>query len=204
MFRTVVLVCMSLALLGSVSAHGALLNLTQQPPDITVALVQVDFTAGTGDFTAVGLPLALDLDGIAPPDYNILAGLFSLSVNLDPLGVPTGGDVIIGGTIPGVGAISGVLATATLTDFGFVDAPGGEIFEFLFAATGGDMVDVGLVVPGAPLGVILDAGDTGFDGTFTQDFSNGGLGVADAFIIPEPLTIVLLIGGFGLLARRKG
>ena len=64
---------------------------------------------------------------------------------------------MIGGTVAALGLTSGTLLTGSVRDIGFVDPPGGEIFEFHFHLTGGELAPY---FDRKKIGVILDAGDT--------------------------------------------
>lgn len=111
-------------------------------------------------------------------------------------------------TIPPIGLPSPpsvILLTGTISQFGF-SPQGGEIFEFLFDVTGGALSQY---YSGQAM-VILNAGNTGFDGTFVRDFANSGFdGVSNTFPnAPEPSTGTLMLSliGSGLAAgafRRR-
>jgi hypothetical protein len=179
------------------------LFLTQEPPDITSAFISVNYDAGTGNFTANGFPTGLDL----PPGYSVTPGAFSLNMAVNQAtGAPLSGSLSITGTVPGLGLASGTLLTGDITDFGF-ETGGGEIFEFLVDVTGGDLASAF----GRQAGIILDANDSGFGGSFEQSFANTEFqGVADTFgaPVPEPASVlvwlsVLVVGGGGLALLRK-
>jgi hypothetical protein len=132
---------------------------------------------------------------------------WSLSGQLTPTGQPVPGTGIldITGTIPGL-ASSGTLLTGQLLKFGF-ETGGGDIFEFVFDDLGGDLAPYYGGYDGET-GVILDAQNSGFDGSFANNFTAGpSLSVADnSVVVPEPSTSILLLSAlaFGLsaLARR--
>ena len=175
-------------------------------PDIASTSIDVVYNAGSDLFTADGAAVSLNLGG---GPLNITGGgLFDLDAMIDGSGVLTGGTLTITGTV-GTTFTGGTLLTGTLTDFGFIDPPGGDIFEFLFNVTGGD-----LAASFGPLGgVILDAAfpSSDFDGTFTANFDNlgsggagFGAGVSDTAPVPEPATLsLMLLGGGGLFAIRR-
>jgi|GEM_PF-763370 len=191
-----------LVLVVGTEANAALIGLTSQPPDITAFFISVNYDATTDALTANGFATNLDLDGVAPPDYSITAPrAFTISATVDSSGVASGGTLVINGTVPAVGAVSGTLLTGTLTQFGYSTTPGGEIFEFVFTVEDDDGDLASSFKPLA--GVILDAIDTGFGGSFTSDFSNSGFGNADTFPVPEPATLsLLLLGGTAIACRR--
>lgn len=193
-----ILVATFVALLIGGAAQAALLNLELLLPDVESGFIDVQYDADSDLFTASGFALTLDFDGEPPPDEDILDGLFSLSLFVDENGVPAGGTIEITGSVLDLGPD---LLTGNITEFGFMDSPGGEIFEFVFDVTGGD-----LAPQFGPLGgVILDAVDSGFGGTFDTSFANSGFsGVADTAPIPEPATgLSLLMGAAVWQARRR-
>jgi hypothetical protein len=205
--RTVAPACLavacSVALLSS-SAYAGLLNLTQSTPDITSEFIAVSYTLpdDNGLFEALGTASHLDFDGTDPPDHAITDGSFHISITIGPsTGVPIGGTLAITGTVDVF--TSGTLLTGTIDQFGFQDA-GGDLFDFTFDVTGGDLA----ALYGAKAGVILDAQGSGFTGSFARAFDNGlGLGVSDTFPlepVPEPCTLLLAFTALGVIlpARR--
>jgi len=195
------------ALLFVASGGGKLLAaplfLTQQPPDLTSAFINVNYNAGTGMFTANGFPTGLSL----PPGYAVTPGALSLNMAVNQAtGNLISGTLSITGTVPGAGLLSGTLLTGNISDFGFANG-GGEIFEFLVDVTGGDLAGAF----GSQAGMILDANDSGFNGSFQGNFGNTQYqGVSDTFAqpIPEPASVlvwlcVLVVGGWGLVLMRN-
>jgi hypothetical protein len=202
MLRTFWFVGCSLAALVLVgNSIASPLNLTQAPPDISAGFVSINYNAATGQFVASGFAAALDLDGVAPPEHLISGGTFSLNVFLNTLtGEPISGTLTIGGTIAGLGAGSPLL-TGNVVDFGFIDPPGGHVFEFLFTPTGGSLSSmfapqIGVIVTGS--------GPNGF--TLNSNYSATN-GAADAFRLPEPGSAVIwaapLVASAIWLCRRK-
>lgn len=199
--------CLAVALSSS-NAQAALLNLNKWEPDINSGFGTVDYNAGTNTFTASMSALNLDFDGIAPPDHNILGGFYSLTAIVDAVGNASG-SISITGTVPTAGMNSGTLLTGTIDAWGYVDG-GGEIFEFIFAVTGGDLLPyypTGLSGPRG--GTIIATTDTGFTGDLGLNFSSFSYtAVSDTFPIPEPASIAsMLIGGglfvVGCVWRRR-
>jgi len=120
------------------------------------------------------------------------------------------GTLVIRGTIPALGAVSGTLLTGSISQFGFEDFPfqpdsDGQIFELLFEDIGGDLAGH----YGNQAAVILTAGAWDelrpFRCVFTQDFANTELGVSDASgtPVPEPSSgmVMLSLLGCGLATR---
>lgn len=189
------------------TAVAAPLNLTLNPtPDITAGFIDLTYNSGTDALSASGFALALEDDGVPPQTDFTAPGAFQINAVVTDAGVATSGTLSIGGTVLGFGP---TLLTGNLIGFGFPNAPGGNVFEFLFEITGGDLATPAYYGPaGTTVGVILNAGANGFNGSFTSSFNNNGgipgsgAGVADAAPIPEP-TALLPLALTMLLARRR-
>lgn len=195
---------------GGAPAQAALLNLTKQPRDVFADFISVEYNASIGAFTASGWAGTFDLDGLSPPDYEIIDGALEIDLYLTSAGIPMRGTLVIRGTIPALGAVSGTLLTGSISQFGFEDFPfqpdsDGQIFELLFEEIGGDLAGH----YGNQAAVILTAGAWDelrpFRGVFTQDFANTELGVSDASgsPVPEPSSgmVMLSLLGCGLATR---
>jgi len=190
-------------ILGPSIAQAERLDIEKTSPDVFSCVILVTYDALADSLTATGTAATLDLDDLAPPDYNITDGVFSLSATIDASGNASSGTLSISGTIAEIG-VAGTLLTGNLLQFGFPETPGAETLDFVFEVTGGSLT------PGycpSPVGVWLH--DTGFGGTFASSFDNdisGGWGVgegtSDTFVVvPEPSSAVLLLGiTSGLLA----
>lgn len=170
---------------------------------------QVDYTAGSGLFEAIGYTTDYANGSAALVDI----GAYTLTATITA-GILTSGSLTIKGDI---GSGVETLLTATLTTgpsgtaFGFMDPPGGNIFEFLFNITASDAAASDATILndfgglGATGGVIIDAwfenGGTPFDGTWMNNFSNDGIsGVSDAFsrpsaTVPEPASVLVTLLG---------
>lgn len=167
-------------------------------PDITSGFLSTQYDASSDLLTVSGFALTLEADGVAPPDEDIISGIFDLSVTVDSTGAitPGVGTLNISGQVSSGGPS---LLTGEVAAFGFLDG-GGEIFEFLFDVTGGDLAGSF----GPLVGVIVDANDSGFAGAFESSFSNSGFGVSDTGMIPEPATVgLLIVGVFATSYRRR-
>ena len=200
--------CLLLSIMALPAMAGSL-NLTLLDfPDLTSGFTDVSYAADTDLFSATGWALSLDDDGAGAP-VNIDNGTFDITAVIDDQGVPVSGALTITGNVLAHGP---TLLTGSLTAFGYLDG-GGDIFEFLFDVTGGDLAIPSLYgSPGSvPLGVIMDATGSNFGGTFDVDFdNNGGMpgwgnGVSDTAPVPEPGSFVLLLVAvaFGRAGARR-
>jgi hypothetical protein len=184
------------ALVLAGSAHAALIDIELAPaPDVVSGFLFTEFDSDTGVLNSAGFALGYDDDGTGTDPIG--GGVFFLSAMIGLDGEATGGSLDIDGTIGGFGLS---LLEGDLVDFGFIDG-GGQILEFLFEVTGGDLAsDYGGV--GTVIGVILDANGT-YSGDWTQDFSAfGGVSDTAALAVPTPGSLVLLCGA-ALTARRR-
>jgi hypothetical protein len=187
------------------------LNLNPHAPDLLADWVFASYAPGPtiaeptalGVLSVLGWSAAFDLDGLAPPDY-FVGGMdtsYMIDLTVGPGGVPLGGSLSALGTVSEVGANSGTLLTGDIMDFGFIDPPGGDVFEFVFAVTGGDLAPY----YGPKAYVVMNLFNAGFDGTFATEFYNDGLGVADTYgVVPEPGHVGLLLLGLFTLTRLAG
>ncbi len=185
-------------------AKGSTLDLSRQDPDLSAQFLTVDYVASagtTGTLTATGWPTSFTITGTNTPDYcEIDNGQYSLTAQITKTGQPISGTLDITGTIPGMSTPSGTLLTGQLSQFGFEPPPGGDIFEFMFNVTGGDLASY----YNGQAGIILTATGSGFDGNFMTSFSTQvSQAVSDNFgVVPEPNTAILLVNvlAFGLPA----
>jgi len=196
-------------------SQASLLSLapSDTAPDFGAGLLNVTYAASNDTFQAIGQTTDYSNGSISP----ISLGSFSLTAIINSDGLLTGGTLTVQGD---VGEGTENLLTGTLetggggTAFGFMDPPGGSLFQFSFTVTGGNptiMQDFGGTNT-ANCAVILDAwfenGGVPFDGTWNNDFHNDGFsGLADALAaIPEPSSfLLLLMGGVGcaMLIRKR-
>lgn len=209
MVKNVGLVVAFVLFMSSVS-FGALLGLSAPTPpiaDVDSFLVGVTYTPGNPMSLMVsGLPASFTMSDSV--HHTIVDGIWNIMASVDTSGVASGGSLEILGTCPDVGANSGTLLVGTLDKFGYMDPPGGELFEFVFKVTGGDLAPY----YGAEADVQLHATGAGFDGTFDQGFSNIvdygdfqlATGTADTFApVPEPASAALVLLGIAALRIRR-
>ena len=114
---------------------------------------------------AVGWPMSFNEGGNPPEHASIVGGNYDLTADLTQSGLPVSGSLKITGTIPGL-ASSGTLLTGQLqlsqSGFGFQSpqaiqqSGSGDIFEFVFNVTGGDLAPITkaklalFLMPGVP------------------------------------------------------
>jgi hypothetical protein len=180
----------------------------------------VSYNASTGHFTAVGYPETFDMDGLSPPDYNIIASASPLDqgygqYNIDVMvntttGVPTSGTLTIMGaladdaynpvSLPGLGTTD-TLLSANIS--GISSAGAGELW-FNFNVAGGDVVPSYFPTPGAI--VQLHSAGSPAGNWFSTSFNAGGA-YSDTYATPEPCTASLLsacfAAGLAVLAFRR-
>jgi hypothetical protein len=179
---------------GSRLSWGGTLNLAAHPPDLSAGFLTTSYDATTGILTADGWPISFNLSSSLTPDYpTILGGQYKLSAHIGPDGSMIGGSLDVTGTIPNL-ANSGTLLTGQLAQFGF-QSEGGDIFEFIFNVTGGDLAPY----YNGSTNVILGATCSGFNGSFANNFAAMPyLSIADNTIVPEPSTTILLLSALAL------
>ncbi|HPF39711.1 MAG TPA: PEP-CTERM sorting domain-containing protein [Phycisphaerae bacterium] len=184
------------------AANAALVGVTLDPfPDLFSSFLDVTYDESIDELLVSGFPTTYTPDNMTGPQ-NVLGPnqSFTIDLTVDNAGVASGGSLSVMGNVLSSGPD---LLQADLLDFGFIDPPGGEIFDFLFVVSGGDLAaDFGGI--GATIGVILDINDPGaFDGTFDSDFATtGAAGVSDTGV-PEPTSIFLLGVAAGALFLRR-
>jgi hypothetical protein len=186
-------------LLSIAELQATQLNLTPGSPDFIASSLSVNYGSGTSTvFSAVGTTTGYQ-GGSVPL---ISSGSYNLFAGINHSGLLTFGFLTINGDI-GAGLetlLSGTLMTGPSgTAFGFQDAPGGNIFEFLFTVTGGDPIVVsdfgglGSSNHGVIVNAFFENGGIPFNGSWTSFHNDGHSGVSDAFAqVPEPSAMVLL------------
>jgi hypothetical protein len=200
----------ALLLLASSQSQAGTLGLapSANAPDFGADFLNVTYVASNDTFQATGF-ITDYANGTVPL---VGLGAYTLSATITDDGLLTAGTLLVEGD---VGQRTETLLTGTLNAFGFVDPPGGSVFEFLFTITGGNptvVQDFG-GTNAANCGIILDAwfvnGGTAFSGSWSNDFNNDGFsGLSDTFAaVPEPSSILLvLLGGVccaAWLRRRR-
>jgi hypothetical protein len=196
MVRIARLLCVLAVVSLSTSVMATPLNLTQAFPDFS-AITQVDteYDASQDIFSVTGF-----ISQYSDPTSHLATGAFTLDAVIDDTGALTSGTLTINGIVlDGIAPPPAAdLLIVDLTDFGFSGTGASTIFEFIGDTTGGSMA--GLFDNG--VGVILNPGTTDYAGLFTSDFV-GSSGTVDAFYVPEPATMILLLGGLSALAVRR-
>lgn len=199
----------AVGVLWSASARADLIGITLDPaPDIFSAFIDVEYDATTEVFVANGSSLTFN-DGTG--SQAITGGSFNITALILAGGTPISGSLYIDGDVGIYNSAILPLLTGTLSDFGFLDPPGGDLFDFTFIVTGGELAAPYFGGIGATIGVVLDVNDgMDFDGTFTTDFNNlvdnlagTGQGVADTGVIPAPSALGLIAMSMFAPRRRR-
>jgi len=179
------------------------LDLTQAFPDINSSSSLVTtYVAATKSFIVTSYPIQYtEADGTTT--HNIGgASQFTLTASIDNSGaLQSGGTLTISGLIPGVVDPFDNLITVNLTDFGVsgTASSGTAKFEFIGTTTGGAMA----TEFSPKVGVILVPGGDSYTGWFGSDFTGGSGATVDTFLIPEPTSVILLLGCMSAVASRR-
>jgi hypothetical protein len=150
------------------SAQAKPLDLTLQPsPDMFSDIIEVNYDSTNQTFTASGFAQHIKgTDALT----SIVNGRFEISATISNSGDVVSGTLTITGEIPSLGIGQGNLLVGNLSALGYGDAGGAVEFKF-------DTNDGALFFQYGPaIKVIL--GQSGFNGSFAQNFSNGSIGVA--------------------------
>lgn len=198
---TCVLLMMACAAQGAPIPLDTALDLTQAFPDINSSSSLVTtYVAATKSFIVTSYPIQYtEADGTTT--HNIGgASQFTLTASIDNSGaLQSGGTLTISGLISGVVDPFDNLITVNLTDFGVSGTGSSAKFEFIGTTTGGAMA----TEFSPKVGVILVPGDGSYTGWFGSDFAGGSGATVDTFLIPEPASVMLLLGCMSAVASRR-
>jgi hypothetical protein len=204
-----------IALLVAQPAGAALLGLPFALPVIGVGFGDssgaTSYDATTGLFSVVADPTAILLTpGSAPAAItpSLSGEHFELSMRVDHFGglvsgIPSADMVLVGQTaLAGLGSFEGVLLTAEVSAFGYLDAPGStDYFDFRVRVTGGQLA---FLFDGSDGYVLLSSQDSGFAGSFASSFGGGARGNIKATpTVPEPSAALLFAACSALVWTRQ-
>lgn len=211
-----IFVALGLLIASSSRSEAALLNLVpggSHVADITASFTTATYNAATKLLSLSGSPLAIDYDQTAPPDATIVSGgvgfptSYTINVFVSNLGAllgPTSAtDLNIIGRItsgPHPSAY-GTLLSGRVIAFGYADLAPHRLMEFVFQVTGGSQAPQF----GPTVAVVFDS-ISGFNGTFSNNFTTSFTGNADNFAIPEPTSGLLFLfglAGFAVVLRLR-
>ena len=174
--------------------------------DITAGGITTSYDWATRVLTASGTTSALDLDGLAPPDYIVgsgfTSGAFSLVMQLHSDGSLDHGTLTLGGQVSALGAGSGTLLTGSITEFTYNASPGSNDFDLHVGGLGGDLASYFR----GQAEILLSS----FGAEFSPASSYNSLGFDSADVrgnpVPEPLTaagVLLSLSGLAGYLRRR-
>ena len=189
----------------SVPSYATLIGIDLEPaPDITSAFQDVIYDATSDTLSVSGFAITYDTNGVSTPEL-ITAGMFALSATINDTGTASAGSLVIGGAVGGVGPM---LLMGDLVDFGFSDG-GGQLLEFAFEVTGGDLA-LAYGGVGGQIGVVLDMSSGVYTGDWSLSFDNlvsgvgSGAGISDTGVIPTPSVLAMMLSaGLGYRRRRR-
>jgi hypothetical protein len=165
---TVSLILLSLVVIGN-PAQASQLNLElQTSPDMMSDFINVSYNAANQTFTARGF--AEQIGNGAGEPIVIVNGTFEITASISSSGTVSSGTLTITGEVPSLGINQGTLLTGNISALGFGEASGP--MEFRFDTNGGSLA----FNFGPSVSIILS--QSGFAGTFTDNFSSNSIAVA--------------------------
>jgi hypothetical protein len=151
------------------SALAKPLDLTLQPtPHMFSDVIDVNYDSANQTFTASGF--AEHIKNGAGSLTAVANGRFEIAATISNNGTVVSGTLTVTGEIPSLSIGQGKLRVGKLTAFGYGDA--GSAVELQFDTNDGAL----FFQYGPVIKVIL--GQSGFGGSFAQNFNNGSIGVA--------------------------
>ena len=187
------------------SSQASPLDVPLQPyPAILAGFITTTYNSATGDFRSEGWTQTLDTGS----GQQSFTNKFLLTAKITTAGVATSGSLAI---TPLTAGSTPLLASTTLTAFGFDKVVGGTL-EFLFAPVTGSLVAPtgGLYTPDKPIDVMIKGLGLKFPGNFTTSWSSSSntaqIMVDPPLTVPEPATLLMFAlgaGGIGYLRRRQ-
>lgn len=224
LFGALFALVVTLGLVGQANAALLGVNASTGLPDITSnGTGTLDYDVGTTLFSITQTPLSITFDGVNPltifDNFDLTnnpkrTATTSFQFFVDSTGALTGGvaldDLVISGNIDsntdGTTDFTGILLTAEITGFGFLDLGASlpDLFDALLTVTGGTLTGIGGgFAVGQTIGATIFAEQSLFTGVFTQSF-NATKVKSDVAPTPTPEPGTLLLLGFGAASLGLG
>jgi len=166
--EVVVMLLLTLALSATAVQAAPLNFILQTSPNMFSDAIDVRYDSASQTLTATGFAEHID-NGTDTPTP-VVNGSFAITAQISNTGAVLSGNLTVTGEVPSLGISQGPLLVGNLTALGYGEA--GSATEFQFDTTDGAL----FYSFGPVIRVIL--GQSGFAGNFTEDFSNGAIGVA--------------------------